>query len=138
MHWMVCSVFYLGCMIVNINALVAEWRITECGYFQILLLEILSGMEPTIYFQIAMDAVTATFQVLVTTYFLNFRLALLTVLRALVHLMYLVIFNNFLVFHFPFFFFTFFSFLHNFFLFSSKDIVNFELESYSQTSVKVL
>ena len=33
--------------------------------------------------------------------FLNFRLVLLTVLRALVHLIYLVIFNNFLVFNFP-------------------------------------
>ena len=49
------------------------------------------------------DAVTATFHVLVNTYFLNFRLALLIVLRALVHLIYLVIFNNFLVFNFPFF-----------------------------------
>ena len=49
------------------------------------------------------DAVTITFHVLVNTYFLNFRLALLIVLRALVHLIYLVIFNNFLVFNFPFF-----------------------------------
>ena len=49
------------------------------------------------------DAVMATFHVLVNTYFLNFRLALLIVLRALVHLIYLVIFNNFLVFNFPFF-----------------------------------
>ena len=46
------------------------------------------------------DAVTATFHVLVNTYFLNFRLALLIVLRAL-HLICLVIFNNFLV-NFPF------------------------------------
>ena len=65
-------------------------------------------MEPTIYFQIyavilQLDAVTATFHVLVKTYFLNFRLAVLIVLRALVHVIYLVIFNNFLVFHFPFF-----------------------------------
>ena len=49
------------------------------------------------------NAVIATFHVLVNTYFLNFRLALLIVLRALVHLIYLVIFNNFLVFNFPFF-----------------------------------
>ena len=55
MHWMVCSVCYLGCMVVNINALFAEWRITERGYFQVLLLWILSGMEPTIYFQIAIS-----------------------------------------------------------------------------------
>ena len=53
-------------------------------YFQILLLGILSGIEPTIYFQ--MLSVTATFHLLVNTYFLNFRLALLIVLRALVYL----------------------------------------------------
>ena len=41
------------------------------------------------------DPMTATFHVLVNTYFLNFRLALLIVLRALVHLIYLVIFKNF-------------------------------------------
>ena len=35
------------------------------------------------------NAVTATFHVLVNTYFLNFRLALLTVLRALAHLIYI-------------------------------------------------
>ena len=29
----------------------AEWSITERDYFQILLLGILSNMEPTIYFQ---------------------------------------------------------------------------------------
>ena len=91
----------------NLYALFAEWRITERDYFQILLLGILSGMEPTIYFQIyavilQLDAVTATFHVLVKTYFLNFRLAVLIVLRALVHVIYLVIFNNFLVFNFPF------------------------------------
>ena len=49
------------------------------------------------------DAVTSTFRVLVNTYFLNFRLTLMSVRRALVHVIYLVIFNNFLVFHFPFF-----------------------------------
>ena len=37
------------------------------------------------------DAVTTTFHVLVNTYFLNFRLTLLTVLRALIHLIYLKI-----------------------------------------------
>ena len=56
----------------------------------------------TYYLFSDIDAVTATFHVLVNTYFLNFRLALLIVLRALVHLIYLVIFNNFLVFNFPF------------------------------------
>ena len=60
---------------------------------------------PGIYFQIYLDAaVTATFDVLVNTYLLNFRLALRVVRRALVHLIiYLVIFNGFAVFNFPFF-----------------------------------
>ena len=44
MHWMVFSVHYLGCMVVvvNKNALFAEWSITERDCFQILLLGILS------------------------------------------------------------------------------------------------
>ena len=105
MHWMVCSVcFFLGCMVViNINVLFAEWRITERDYFQILLLGLVSGMEPTIFinFQIYVDAaVTTTFHVLVNT---QLPLPQLIVLKALVHLIiYLVIFNNFLVFNFPF------------------------------------
>ena len=41
------------------------------------------------------DALTTHFHVLVNTYFLNFRFALLIVLRTLVHLIYLVIFNKF-------------------------------------------
>ena len=41
------------------------------------------------------DAMTATFHGLVNAYFFNFGLALLIVMRALVHLIYLVIFNNF-------------------------------------------
>ena len=49
------------------------------------------------------DAVIVTFHVLVNTYFLNFELALLIVLRALVHLIHLVIFNNSLGFNFSFF-----------------------------------
>ena len=103
MHWMVCSVCYLGCMVVNINVLFAQWRITERDYFQVLLLGILSGMEPTIQYLFSdRDAVKATFHILVNTYFPNFRLALLIVLRALVDLLYLVFFNNFLVFNFPF------------------------------------
>ena len=48
------------------------------------------------------DAVMATFHVLINTYFFNFILAPMIVLRALVHLIYLVIFNNFLVFNFSF------------------------------------
>ena len=61
MHWMVCSVCQLGCMVANINAPFAERRITErdfiavyfidfiadfSDFIQILLLRILSGMEP--------------------------------------------------------------------------------------------
>ena len=47
MYWIVSSVYYLGCMVVNINVLFA---FTEPDYFQILFLEILSSIEPTIYF----------------------------------------------------------------------------------------
>ena len=46
------SVYYLGCMVVNIKALFAEWSITERDYFQILLLGILSSLERPIYFKI--------------------------------------------------------------------------------------
>ena len=78
--------------------LLNKGSITEHDYFvKILLVRTLSGMEPTIFI------FRYTFHVLVNTYFLNFRLALLIVLRALVYLMYLVIFNNFIVFNFPFF-----------------------------------
>ena len=49
------------------------------------------------------DTVAGIFHVLVNIYFLNFRLAVLIVMRALFHIIYLVSFNNFLVFHFPFF-----------------------------------
>ena len=96
---LVCSVCYLSCMVVNINALLAEWRITEADCFQILLLGILAWIP--LFSDI--DAVAATFYVLANTYFLTFRIALLIVLRVLVHLIYLVIFNNFLVFNFLFF-----------------------------------
>ena len=104
---MVYSVCYLGCMVININELFAEegsLNVTNDS-FQILLLGILSGIEPSIFIFRYIDAVTATFHVLVNTYFLNFRLALLIVLTALDHLIYLVIFSNFLVFNFPFFYF---------------------------------
>ena len=50
MNWMVCSGCYLGCMVVNINALFGEWRITEHDYFQILLLGILSGIGTHLLF----------------------------------------------------------------------------------------
>ena len=51
MHWMICSVYHLGCMVVNINALFAEWIITGCDYFQILLLGILSSWNPLLIFR---------------------------------------------------------------------------------------
>ena len=83
MDWMVCSVCYVGCMVANINALFAEWRIPKRDYSHTFLLGILSGMEPTRYLLSDIDAVTATFHVLVKIYFLNFRLVLRIVLRAL-------------------------------------------------------
>ena len=52
MQRMVCSVCYLGCIVIYVNALFSEWRITKRDYFWILLLAIFSGMEPAIYFQI--------------------------------------------------------------------------------------
>ena len=56
----------------------------------------------THYLFLDIDAVATTFHGLVNTYLLNFRLTLLIVLRALVHLIYLVIFSNLLVFNFLF------------------------------------
>ena len=47
----------------------------------------------------AIDAVTATFNVLVNAYLLNFRLALLNVQMALARVIYLATFNNSLVFN---------------------------------------
>ena len=58
--------------------------------------------NPLFIFRYIDASVVATFHVLVNIYFLNFRLVPLIVLRALAHLIYLVIFNNFLVFKFPF------------------------------------
>ena len=68
MYWMVCSVSYLGCIVVNIGALFAEWSITErdvttsryccSGFF-------LAWNPLGIYFQIYLDALKVTFQVLV-------------------------------------------------------------------------
>ena len=49
----------------------------------------------THYLYSDIDAVMAFFRVSVNTYFINFRLALLTVLRLLVHLIYLVILATF-------------------------------------------
>ena len=49
----------------------------------------------THYLYSDIDAVMAFFRVSVNTYFINFRLALLTVLRPLVHLIYLVILATF-------------------------------------------
>ena len=81
----------------------AEWRITKCDFFQILLLGIFFWYGNHYLFSEDTDAVMTTFHTLVNTYFLNFRLALLIALRALVHLIYIVIFNNFLVSSFSFF-----------------------------------
>ena len=51
MHWMICSAYHLGCMVVNINAFFAEWIITGCDYFQILVLGILSSWTPLLIFR---------------------------------------------------------------------------------------
>ena len=102
MHWIVYLVCYIGGMVVSINALFAKWRITELDYLQILLLGILFGIEPTLYFQMLMlcDSHFPCFGKY--THFLIFRLVLLIALRIFVHLIYLVIFNSFLVFNFSF------------------------------------
>ena len=81
--WMFCSVCFLGCMVVSINALFAQWRITEHDYFQMILLsgwDFLLHGTGTHYLFSNIDSVTANFYVLVNTYFVNFRLALLIVL----------------------------------------------------------
>ena len=101
MHWMVCSVCYLGCMVVNINAPFAEWRITERNYFQILLPGILSGIEPIFLFS-DIDAVTASYFLCFGKY--TFPQLLLIALTALGNLIYQAISNNFLVFNFKRFF----------------------------------
>ena len=68
MYSMVCSVSYLGCMVVNIGALFAEWSITKrdvtisryccLGFF-------LAWNPLGIYFQIYLFALKVNFQVLV-------------------------------------------------------------------------
>ena len=59
---MVCSVCYLGCMVVNINPLFAVGSITERDYFQISLLGIPSSTETTtLYLFLDIDPVMATF-----------------------------------------------------------------------------
>ena len=64
MHWMVCSVYYLGCMVVNIDTLFAEWSMTERDYF---LRYCWLGFfqHGTHYLFSDIDAVMATFHVLV-------------------------------------------------------------------------
>ena len=104
MHWMVCSVYYLGCLFFIINTLFAECNITDYWMttFRYCCLGFFIG---THYLFSDIDAVTATFQVLANTYFLNFRLALLwfcllIVLRTSCS-SNIVTFNNLLVFNFP-------------------------------------
>ena len=102
MHWMVFSVCYLGCMVVNIKALLLNEESLNVTTFMYCCMGFFLAWNPLTYLFSDIDAVTTTFHVLVNTYFLNFRLALIIVLRALVHLIYLVISNNFLVFNFTF------------------------------------
>ena len=110
---MVCSVYYLDCMVININVLFAEWSITERDYFQILLLGILSSMGITIFiFGYGCCATTTTLQVLVNTYIFP-QLQTFTVNDLPAYLSAdctvgacssnIVIFDNCLAFNFPFF-----------------------------------
>ena len=110
---LVCSVFYLDRMVININALklyVFEWSIAEGNFFIYMfivscnsLIWLLSDLVSSEGFSLAwhtqiifsIDPAKASSRVLllVNTYFLNFRLALywfclLIVLRALVRLIY--------------------------------------------------
>ena len=97
MHWMVCSLeglYYLGCMVVNINVLFCWMR----HYWMWLHSDIVawdSFHHGTQYLfadiDARRDAVITTFQVLVKTYFFNISYALLwfcllIALRALFHL----------------------------------------------------
>ena len=70
---MVCSMCYLGCMVVDINRLFAEWKFTERDY-----IVAWDSFSHGIHYLFSdIDAVKATFHVLVNTYLLNFRLAML-------------------------------------------------------------
>ena len=103
MHWMVCSVCYLGCMVVNINALLVEWRITERDYFQILLFRILSGIEPTILFIFRGRCCDDHFPCFGKYIFPQLQTCSVdcTVDSCSSNIAYPVVFNNFLVFNFP-------------------------------------
>ena len=96
---MVCSVCYLGCMIIIYMRFLLNEGSLNVTTFRYCCLGFFLKWNTLFIFRY----MTTTFHVLVNTYFLNFRLALLVVLRALVHLISVVIFNNFSVFNFPFF-----------------------------------
>ena len=62
MHWMIFSVCYLGCMVVNINVFFVEWRINERDYFRYCCLGFFLAWNPLFIFRYA---VMGTFHVLV-------------------------------------------------------------------------
>ena len=101
MCWMVYSVCHILCMVVNINALFAERRITELLSDIVTCNSFCHGIH---YSFPDTDAVTSTF-------------------HALVHPIYLVIFNNFLFFN---------------FFFQFGTIISFSLDKYSLLIFDVL
>ena len=102
---MVCSVYYLVYIVVNINAPFAKWSITERDYFQILLLGILSK-HGNPHFQIYRCC---------DRHFPGFDKYIFRQLQTCTALVLsadsteascfsnIIIFNNFLIFNFPFF-----------------------------------
>ena len=89
MHWMVCSVYYLGWMVVNISELFAEWSITERDVttFRYCCLGFFLAWNPLFIFRYRCS--DGHFPGFVNTYFLRIRLTilwfcLLIVLSALV------------------------------------------------------
>ena len=62
MHWMTCSLYFLGCVVVNIGALFAEWSITERDVttFRYCCLGFFLAWNPLFIFS-TLDAVMAAF-----------------------------------------------------------------------------
>ena len=100
------SVYYLGYMVVNIDVLFAEQNIIERDYFKILLLRIVSTLEPTIHFQISRcyDGHFPDFGKYISPQLQICTTLVLSADCTESSTSYnIVIFNKFLVFYFPFF-----------------------------------
>ena len=84
MHWIVYSVYYLGCLDVNKNAPFAEWSITkrDVTTFRYCCLRHFLPWNPLFIFRYR--CCDGHFPALVSTYFLNVRLALLWFLLLIV------------------------------------------------------